>query len=654
MTMILTLPTEHERQAMIQRANAISAKYDVNKDDLRVADRFCLSPTELTKRRENNTLLLKAINQQMSIMSELLVESSYAMSIADREGYILEVCGNERMLAYYESRNCTPGYQWTLETVGTSSMAMALYEKKPIVLAPTESWPYVSWEYVNAASPVFDHKNELIGTISMTGPKETMQSHTIGLLVQAAANVQLQFHEASKVKETQIRNHFLDCLIEADMRGVVALDTNGVILHMNNKAAMLLKVSTHPTFIASPDEELPKHIDDVLGSEYKIAPLVKSGSTLAGRETLCTIDGFTFRFMLSLTPIRAAGQKALGALLHMTERQQIINIVNTVSGLHPTHTFNSLIGKSASFKEAVRVAKIVAKSNAPVLIQGETGTGKELFAQAIHNASPRASGVFMAINCGAIPRDLLESELFGYEGAAFTGAQKGGRPGKLELAHGGTLFLDEIGDMPFDMQVKLLRVLNSGEIQRIGGRKSILLDLRIITATNVDLYESVNTNSFREDLYYRINTFHIQVPPLRHRKGDILHLAQFFLDNMKSENELSFSPRAMLFMEHYPWLGNVREMQSAVERGARLCTGTFIEPEDLFTTIQHEKHAQAPQVQAAVSHKPVNRKERELAEIEHYMNLYNNNVTAVAKALQVSRITIYRKLKLIEASKGNY
>ncbi len=282
-----------------------------------------------------------------------------------------------------------------------------------------------------------------------------------------------------------------------------------------------------------------------------------------------------------------------------------------------------------------------------MLIQGETGTGKELFAQSIHNASMRSKGVFMVINCGAIPRDLLESELFGYEEGAFTGAQKGGRPGKLELSHGGTLFLDEIGDMPFDMQVKLLRVLNSGEIQRIGGRKSIVLNLRIITATHINLSERVTSNSFREDLYYRINTFHIHVPPLRQRNGDILRLAKFFLQNLQKDKESimkSFSPEAIAFMEQYAWPGNVREMQSAVERGIRLCSGRLIEPKHLFANVQLQpleaitQHTPPPQP-------PTSRKTRELADIMYYMDLYDNNISKVARSLQISRVTLYRRLK---------
>ncbi len=646
--MNLTLPNETERQAMLQRANATSLRHGVSKTQIRIPNRCCLSPAQLELLRKKNTQFLEAVAQQMLILHELLVESCYAMSIANHEGYILEVCGNEQMLAYYETRNCMPGFRWTLETAGTSSMAIALKEQRPIVLGAAETWPYVSWDYVNAATPVFDHQNQMIGTISMTGAKESMQSHTIGLLVQAAANVQLQFHEVNKIKEVQVRNQFLDCLIEADMRGVVALDTDGMILRMNSKAMQLLGLSEK-------NEEqrrthYAKHIDHLLRSEFKLLPLIKSGSTLAERETLCTICGATRRYMLSLTPIQAPSEQAQGALLHMTERQQMINIVNAISGLRPTYTFDSLIGESHCFQEAVRLAKIVAQSDAPVLIQGETGTGKELFAQSIHNASSRAGGAFMAINCGAIPRDLLESELFGYEEGAFTGAQKGGRPGKLELAHGGTLFLDEIGDMPFDMQVKLLRVLNSGEIQRIGGRKSILLDLRIITATNVDLYDAVAGNSFREDLYYRINTFHIQVPPVRRREGDILRLAQFFLHSLHPDGiaNVSFSPRAMTFMEQYAWPGNVREMQNAVERGMRLCSGMLIEPEHLFIGIQHEPRVpqQTPSpTKPPTPQIPLSRKEREWADIMHYMNLYDNNISKVARALQVSRVTIYRKLK---------
>ena len=240
-----------------------------------------------------------------------------------------------------------------------------------------------------------------------------------------------------------------------------------------------------------------------------------------------------------------------------------------MTGAHAHFTFESILGASESLRSALHLAHIAAGSTAPVLLSGETGTGKELFAQAIHNDGPRRNRPFVAINCGAIPKELLESELFGYEEGAFTGAQKGGRPGKFELADTGTLFLDEIGDMPFDMQVKLLRVLQSGEIQRVGGLRTVPVDLRIISATNKDLKQAIAQHQFRADLYYRISTLSILVPPLRERAEDILPLAEHFIRRHElrlNRHPVPLPQETAEAIRRYPWPGNVRELRNFAER----------------------------------------------------------------------------------------
>jgi transcriptional regulator with PAS, ATPase and Fis domain len=220
------------------------------------------------------------------------------------------------------------------------------------------------------------------------------------------------------------------------------------------------------------------------------------------------------------------------------------------------------------------LGKIASNSFSNVLIQGESGTGKELIAQAIHKCSFRSTGPFVAINCGALPRNLVESELFGYEEGAFTGAKHGGRPGKFELAHGGTIFLDEIGDMPLDIQVRLLRVLQEKKIIRVGGQQYIDIDVRVIAATNKDLSQEVRDGNFRLDLYYRLNVLPILVPSLRERKKDILLLAEFFLKKFCRQSGMNmkkFSSAVSKAFMDYEWPGNVRELENVVERAVNLC-----------------------------------------------------------------------------------
>ena len=246
--------------------------------------------------------------------------------------------------------------------------------------------------------------------------------------------------------------------------------------------------------------------------------------------------------------------------------------------------FGSIIGGSPAAKTMLRIIKRVADSPSPVLITGETGTGKELAARSIHEQSKRNKYPFVAINCSSIPENLFESELFGYEEGAFTGARKGGKMGKIEMAQGGTLFLDEIGELPLSIQPKLLRILQEYELERVGSNKKIHLDVRIIAATNRDLSEMVEEKTFREDLFYRLNVINLKLPPLRERKGDIMPIAENYLKklHLKMETPLqSFSEEVRERFAAYPWPGNVRELQNAIEYAANICESDVMTLEDL-------------------------------------------------------------------------
>jgi len=251
--------------------------------------------------------------------------------------------------------------------------------------------------------------------------------------------------------------------------------------------------------------------------------------------------------------------------------------------LHGRYRFTSIIGTSQAMQQVfTRMEKVVA-TDSTILILGASGTGKELVAKAIHYNSPRKDKPFIAINCGAIPEDLLESELFGHVKGAFTSAVAD-KSGKFELANGGTIFLDEIGDMPLHLQMKLLRVLQEHEIERVGSSKKIFLDVRLISATNVDLQHKVKTGQFREDLYYRLNVIPIHLPPLKERRGDIPQLARHFLEKICKEMNrpmMTIGDDAMLAMEAYDWPGNVREMENIIERTVALTDGQIISGHDL-------------------------------------------------------------------------
>ena len=275
----------------------------------------------------------------------------------------------------------------------------------------------------------------------------------------------------------------------------------------------------------------------------------------------------------NIIPVRLRG-KTIGLVLSIRDTKNLHKMVNTVVGYKASFTFDDIITKNDKMRNIIDFAKKAAKTNCNILIQSNSGTGKEVFAQSIHNYSSRCAGPFVAVNCAAIPRELVESELFGYEKGAFTGASKGGNPGKFELADGGTIFLDEIGELPLDIQSKLLRVLDNLKITRVGGTYEKSIDVRVIAATNRILEDEIESKNFRSDLYYRLSVMNLHLIPLKERKEDIELLAQYFINKLNAKNpcEAKYLDSSYIDkLKNYSFDGNIRELRNLVERSYYLC-----------------------------------------------------------------------------------
>jgi len=303
-------------------------------------------------------------------------------------------------------------------------------------------------------------------------------------------------------------------------------------------------------------------------------------------------------------------------------------------------------------RELVERARKYARVDSTVLIRGETGTGKELFAQSIHNESARASFPFVAINCAAVPESLLESELFGYEEGAFTGARRGGKQGLFEQAHKGTIFLDEIGEMSITLQSRLLRVLEEREVMRVGGDRIIPIDVRVIAATHVNLLEAISSGGFREDLYYRLNKLALEVPPLRHRLADIPLFCTHFLDRYGKRHggqAKTLTPEAVGIFQSYSWPGNVRELQSIIERLVVCVESGVIDSRDVQSLMHDELCGSKIEPRAAVPPSPVTSLDDMARDaIRRALAESGGNRSVAADALGISRATLWRKLKRMD------
>lgn len=313
---------------------------------------------------------------------------------------------------------------------------------------------------------------------------------------------------------------------------------------------------------------------------------------------------------------------------------------------HLPLSFKEYVGQNSRLRETLVLAAKVARTESTVLILGESGVGKEVLARAVHNSSRRKDKPLIKVNCAAIPEDLIESELFGYEEGAFTGAKKGGKLGKFELAHCGTIFLDEIGDMSLTMQAKLLRVLQEKEFERVGGTKTVKVNIRVIAATNRDLDRMIEEGTFRRDLYYRLNIVPLKLTPLRERKDDLMALSKTFLDQFSREvgHELTLSPQVVRHFQEYHWPGNIRELQNALEHASIVCSGSSIELHHLPThLIPHNDELSSRKERPFDVKEVVSRVEKEL--IVSALAAYNNNRTKAMTALGISRRAFYDKLR---------
>lgn len=454
----------------------------------------------------------------------------------------------------------------------------------------------------------------------------------------------------------------LDALLDNPYESQVLVDRNGIVRFMSSRA--------RPFYAGADNGVVGRHVGE-LNPDTELPRVLQTGRAEIGRLfRLGERERFVARIPLKDRDGNVVG--AVGKLLfwHPEKIREMARQLEVLEErlnyyqreldqiYRSRYSLERIIGQSPPILEAKRVAMQAASSDLPVLLIGETGTGKEIFAQAIHRLSPRRNRPMVRVNCAAIPQELFESELFGYERGAFTGAMKDGKPGKFELADGGTIFLDEVGELPAHLQAKLLRVIQDKEVERIGGTRPIPLDFRIIAATNKDMKEMLARSEFRRDLYYRLAVFSIRTPPLREIREDIPRLAYHFLSELRKKNPFSprrIAPEAMRQLTSYSWPGNVRELRNVLERASFEAAEGLILQEHLPMEIR-EKPYEEP-----VEHGPARSLREELCSaekraIQNALAQSRGNRTLAARILGIHRTALYPKLRkhgLLRESKSD-
>lgn len=526
-------------------------------------------------------------------------------------------------------------------------IAELLWDESAVVLLVDRLWR------VGAGTPGFELlKDKTLERLRGKGAVDSLFIHTASVSVPSSETTELSLVMVSDAafSPAQIRllerwqagmerllkrlfyyEDILDGLNAID-EGVSLVDRDGVMVFANQSCFDITQTT--------PEVLMGVPIDKYTMEKPVLMSVLADGKSRIDFEYYLTFMGRTIHLINSAYPVYDEQHRIKGAIDVYRNIKRSRKLADDLAGYHAIYTFENLIGDSMKVKRAIREAMAFSNSDKSMLIQGESGVGKELFAQSVHNYSTRSDAPFVALNCANLPSELIDSELFGYEEGAFTGAKKQGKQGKFELARGGTIFLDEIGELPIQLQAKLLRVLETKEISRIGSNKKTRVDIRVIAATNQDLDGMVKEGRFRADLLYRLRVLHVIIPPLRERGSDIALLAEHFLK--KICKDLNFSPKtiskeALDCMMHYPWPGNIRELENVMYRAA------YLSLEDVISNAMLKQCG----VNCAESRIEKSEDFQEVTRVLFLKTLTQNrgNKKKTAEQLGISRPTVYRLIK---------
>ncbi len=557
-------------------------------------------------------------------LGDFLRDSGCVAVLCDSQAELIGIVGDSALRNAMEAKNFREGAVWTEDIAGDNAPGTCLELGHPVQVVSAEHFCYGWHDFVCTAGPIRDpFTHQWLGAIDITGPISDIHRHVFGLLMDAVVQIERGLLELRCREEYWLKQEALNAVTSMCSEAIVVTDTKGTVRAANDYGKEHLNEATV--------KEGLHRISDLdvtsAGDDLPYAKAFETSITLSGRS-----------LPVLVYPIMRYG-KRLGSVVSFSETRKPTRM--KVSSL-PDRAMRvtRMVGKSPALLEAIFKAEKVAPYDSTVLLEGESGTGKELFARLIHDLSPRSTRPFLAINCAAVPSELLATDLFGYEKGAFTGADRTGRPGKFELAHTGSLVLDEISELPKHLQVYLLRFLQERSFYRVGGTKLRDVDVRIIALSNKPLAEEVKAGRFREDLFYRFRVISISVPPLRERKEDIAVLADHFLAKLASRlgtHRKRLTDEAVERLKWHSWPGNVRELENAMEYAVVMSDSNRVFSSYLPDFLPKNPGPAAPETKLA---DPDDKKTLLLQSLE--MN--NWNATKAAEDLGVSRATLYRLL----------
>ncbi|MDF2569320.1 MAG: ArsR family transcriptional regulator [Sporomusa sp.] len=629
-----------------------SRKLGVNPFETRIDK--SLNSKELETVLNKNKLLINITQKLFNSFKKLVDSSGYSLYLFDNNGVLLLSTGVFPQNMDYS--RLMPGKIFTESTVGTCSHVLSMRYRCPVQIIGPEQYSNYYQNMIGSSAPIQDDKGELIATLVLNqelinpildSNYQKLCIHTLGLIIAMAEAIQLQIeleknnqYVSSVNYDLRLAYDTLEATLDCIDEGIVNVDQTGEIIRMNRQGLQI--------FSLQPDQIAGKNIRDFLDDNSSLMEFVTKGEKISVEEMICT-NKDEQSYLIEIHPVITQNSSQLtGAILRFNHVKKINAMVNSRSGAMAIYKFADIIGESKAIKKAIELGNRFAGLQETILLSGESGTGKEIFAQAIHNKRC-SQGPFIAVNCSALPRDLIECELFGYEGGSFTGADRSGRPGKIELANGGTLFLDEIGDMPLELQPVLLRVIENKQVIRIGGRNYKKVDFNIIAATNKDLKKIMEEDLFRKDLFFRLSVLTLKLPALRDRENDVGILSNYFIEKYckKVGRKISsIHAEAREKILSYSWPGNVRQLENAMIYAINVSKDNTITLDCLPDDILSEKSSK-------FNSKDSTEKENILLSIRSWektaiqlaLMRANDNILVAADMLEISKATLYRKIK---------
>ncbi|MDX9706275.1 MAG: sigma-54-dependent Fis family transcriptional regulator [Azospira sp.] len=595
-----------------------------------------LDRATLHTEQERNHQLLRQSRPIMEQLHEQIRDSGSMALLSDQNGLILESVGDADFVSRADRVMLMPGTSWDENLRGTNAIGTTIAEEAPTAILGSEHFLENNSFLSCCAAPIFGADGRLLGVLDISSDYRNHQQHTMGLVRFSSQLIEKRLFEAQHGRNILVCFHSRIDYLGSPGEGMAAVSPEGRVLGINQIGLHLLGLRRA----------------DVINRDFSMVFEMTLASVIdrlrRDPQSICEIPAGRDRVFYVRLRSQAPLPRPLGCTV---DDLPTAAPARREPARTPALTLDTLNSGDTRLQAAIERSRRVLGRDIPILIQGESGVGKEVFAKAFHNSGPRRNGPFVALNCAAIPENLIESELFGYQGGAFTGARKEGAPGKIQQAHGGTLFLDEIGDMPLHLQARLLRVLQERSVTPLGSCKAIQVDISLLCATHRKLREEVARGAFREDLYYRLNGLSVTLPALRER-DDIRALAQRLAgQEAAGRPPVTFSEQALAAIEGYAWPGNIRQLHNVIrvaiallDEGESLIAEHHL-PEELFDP-PGEVSPPSQGVQPAEHAPPVGVSLDEIGRLAalRAMESAGGNVSAAARQLGISRNTLYRKL----------